>query len=275
LEFLQFIDSREPIIDALMLDLKVPPIHCDAAPARAGSADMRRELKRLLASAQLCKAAQASRLLTFLVELAEAGAPGAANEYAIGLAVFGRDATTYSTGEDPIVRVQMGRLRGKLAQFYAGEGGHGSDWRIEIPLGCYTPRLLPCAPPPLRLVFHGLECIGDQASIGVFSRALAEELRFRLHRQFGAQFCVAAPDQRGTEQLRQLGIGYLLDGSVRHDSSNIRTSFRLLDLARHHIAWSEQLDHANDLSIARQEHLAGACCQALGTLLRGRNSGPL
>lgn len=248
----------------------------DIGPAQAaGDGELRRELKRLLASAQLCKAAQASRLLSFLVEMAEAGVPGAANEYAIGLAVFGRDAATYSTGEDPIVRVQMGRLRGKLAEFYAGDGRQGSDWRIEIPLGCYLPRLVPCSPPPVRLAFHGLECIGDQAAIGVFTRSLAEELQFRLHRQLGLQLGVAAPDQRGTEQLRQLGIGFLLDGSVRHDGSNIRTSFRLLDLAQHHIAWSEQLDHADDLSIARQEQLAAACCQALGTLLGARNSAPM
>lgn len=240
-------------------------------PGAPDPVDLQRELRRLLASAQFCKAARSRRLLSFLVELARQGVPGAANEYAIGIAVFERDAAAYSTGDDPIVRVQIGRLRTKLAQFYAGEGGRGGGWRMEIPLGSYTPRLVRCAPAPLRLAFHGLDCIAHAPPTGVFARGLDEELRFRLHRQFAAQLALVAPDQHGAEQLRRLGVGFLLEGSVREDAATIRTSFRLLDLSQGRIAWSEQTDHACDLSIRCQEQLATRCSMALHDFL-GRST---
>lgn len=228
---------------------------------------MQLECRRLLASPQLCRAAQSSRLLSFLVDTAAGGVPGALNEYAIGLAVFGRDAASYSTGEDPIVRVQMGRLRAKLADIYAGEGRQGARWQLDIPVGSYVPRLLPCAPVPVRIAFVGLDSIGHAPAIALFARGLAEELRYRLHRQFGALLAVTGPEQRGAEQLRQLGVGFVLDGSVRDDASTVRTAFRLLNLVQGRLAWSEQIDHAGDLSIQCQERLAAACCAALREVL--------
>lgn len=237
------------------------------APGQSDQAGLQRECQRLLASPHFAKAARSRRLLSFLVELAGQGVPGAANEYAIGLAVFDRNAAQYSTGDDPIVRVQVGRLRSRLADFYAQDAGQGSGWRMEIPLGSYTPHLARCvpapAPGPARLAFHGLDCIAPAAPAGVFARGLGEELRYRLHRQFAAQLALVTPGQHGADQLRQLGVGFLLEGSVREDPATIRTSLRLLDLGQGRIAWSEQTDHARDLSIRRQELLATSCCAAL------------
>ena len=59
-------------------------------------------------------------------------------EARIGLDVFGRKADSYDPAIDPIVRVQMGRLRSKLRSYYAGQGA-GELVRIDVPIGSYVP----------------------------------------------------------------------------------------------------------------------------------------
>lgn len=58
------------------------------------------------------------------------------NEYALGIEVFRRDARDYDTATDPVVRVQMGRLRERLAQHYATDS-HCGRLQIVIPPGTY------------------------------------------------------------------------------------------------------------------------------------------
>ena len=56
----------------------------------------------------------------------------------IGLDVFGRKADSYDPAFDPIVRVQMGRLRSKLRAYYNGSGLPDLV-RIDVPVGTYVP----------------------------------------------------------------------------------------------------------------------------------------
>ena len=41
---------------------------------------------------------------------------------------------------DPVVRVEAGRLRDKLREYY-GTDGEGDSIRIDLPKGTYTPRI--------------------------------------------------------------------------------------------------------------------------------------
>ncbi len=58
-------------------------------------------------------------------------------EYLIGVEVFGRPAD-YDPKVDPIVRIEAGRLRKKLAEYYGGPGGNDAVI-IELPKGGYVP----------------------------------------------------------------------------------------------------------------------------------------
>jgi len=60
----------------------------------------------------------------------------ALKEYQIATDVFGRPAT-FDPRVDSTVRVQTGRLRAKLAEYYTGAGAT-DPWRIEIPKGTYS-----------------------------------------------------------------------------------------------------------------------------------------
>lgn len=233
-----------------------------AAPLAAP--EVQAELSRILASPLFCKAYRASRLLRYLVEKAQAGAVRETNEYAIGIEVFARDAASYSTGEDPIVRVQVGRLRERLKCYYAGEGGR-NPIRVRIPLGSYLPRFeragsFSLAP---RLAFRPLACITQAPPAPSFTQGLNEELGYRLHREFGDWLAALLPAGESSDQLHDRAISHVLEGAVRMEGERTRISVRLLDLVRHRVCWSEQFDHDSDLSIARQELLAAACCEAL------------
>ena len=81
-------------------------------------------------SESLCK------LLKYLGEHS-LDAPGTSlKEYQIATEVFGRPAD-FDSRVDSTVRVQTGRLRSKLAEYYAGEGGP-DRLVIEIPKGAYS-----------------------------------------------------------------------------------------------------------------------------------------
>ncbi len=99
---------------------------------------IRRELDRILTSPEFRSAGRRSRLLQYLVEKAIAGEQ--ITEYAIGLDVFDKPAE-YDPRIDPVVRVEMGRVRSRLADYYAA-AGRTSPLRIEIPKRSHVPIFL-------------------------------------------------------------------------------------------------------------------------------------
>jgi len=107
-----------------------------ASPSPSPSA-VREQLVRLIASSQLTHAERLSVLLRFIVEETLNGRAAQLKEARIGLDVFGRKPDSYDPAIDPIVRVQMGRLRSKLRAFYNGEGAN-DPVRIDVPVGSYA-----------------------------------------------------------------------------------------------------------------------------------------
>lgn len=98
-------------------------------------------------SESLCK------LLKYLGEYSLDSPGTSLKEYQIATEVFGRPAD-FDSRVDSTVRVQTGRLRSKLAEYYAGEGA-GDRILIEIPKGAYSltyhhrPLVeMPLPPPP-------------------------------------------------------------------------------------------------------------------------------
>jgi adenylate cyclase len=99
--------------------------------------DIRAELDRILASKGFSSAGRLSKLLRFVVEKTLAGDTDQLKEYSVGIEVFDRDEK-YDPRLDSIVRVEAGRLRSRLDEYYNGEGA-GATIRISLPKGGYTP----------------------------------------------------------------------------------------------------------------------------------------
>ena len=99
-------------------------------------ADARAEVERILASKGFASAGRLSRLLRYIVEKTVAGEADRLKEYAVGIEVFDRD-DKYDPRLDSIVRVEAGRLRSRLDEYYNGEGANAA-WRITLPRGAYV-----------------------------------------------------------------------------------------------------------------------------------------
>ena len=104
---------------------------------RISDEQVRAALDRVLAAPEFVNAARLSRFLRFAVEKALAGGGAELKEYLLGVEVFDR-GQDFDPRLDPIVRVEAGRLRGKLHEYYEG-GGHGDPVRIVFRKGSYAP----------------------------------------------------------------------------------------------------------------------------------------
>ena len=102
-----------------------------AAPA------VRDTLERVLGSDTFARSERSRDLLRYLVEREQAGEAERLKGFAIAVDVFGKDAG-FDPSTDAVVRVQVGRLRELLAQYYAEEGS-GDPLRFAIPRGSYVP----------------------------------------------------------------------------------------------------------------------------------------
>jgi hypothetical protein len=95
------------------------------------------ELERILASPAFTQAQRLSRFLRFTVEQVLHGGGDSLKEYHLGIAVFDKDES-FDTRTDPIVRVEAGRLRTRLKEYYASEGREDLIL-IDLPKGSYAP----------------------------------------------------------------------------------------------------------------------------------------
>ena len=85
-------------------------------------------------------------MLRYVVDKTLAGEGDQLKEYAVGVEVFERDEQ-YDPRVDSIVRVEAGRLRTKLDEYYNGEGA-SSPIRIGLPRGGYSATFEPRAATP-------------------------------------------------------------------------------------------------------------------------------
>src|SRR5688572_4745592 len=121
--------------DSRMRDDEPVAHHADDA-VKPSAADVRAELERILASRCFQQAGRASHFLRFVVEQTLAGGSQRLKGYTIGVEVFGRPPD-FDAQSDALVRVEAGRLRRRLVEYYASEGA-GDPVRIDLPRGNYA-----------------------------------------------------------------------------------------------------------------------------------------
>ncbi len=231
-------------------------------------------LKLILESTIFSNAPRMSRLLNFLVDKALTGAVREVSEYTVGIEAFDQ-GSSYDTNENPIVRVQVGRLRKKLKIYYATIGSN-SDVEISISTGSYMPlirrrhfEIKQC----YLFAIHPFKCITHNAEGVLFTQGLNEELMHQLFKSFG-KFIVPYPiitsdyandDPSISNNSSNVKANHLLEGSIQIDTERIRASIRLVDVSAGCITWSKQLDRNHLFLITHQEELANSICCALKT----------
>jgi len=101
------------------------------------AASVRAALDRILGSDVFRSAPQLSAFLNFIVERAIDGRSAELKGYTVAVEAFGRPPD-FDPQADPIVRVEAGRLRKALSQYYLGDGVD-DPVRITMPIGAYVP----------------------------------------------------------------------------------------------------------------------------------------
>ncbi len=94
-------------------------------------------LQKILESETFSRSERLRTFLNYVVRKEQEGLAHQLKGYSIGVDVFARNES-FDPGGDPLVRVQAGKLRKLLRQYYETEGADDL-LRIEIPVGGYVP----------------------------------------------------------------------------------------------------------------------------------------
>ena len=246
---------------------------------KPSEAEVRAGLERVLTSADFASSGRMQAFLRFVVEEALAGRGARLKEFTIATEVFGRDET-FDPQTNTIVRVEAGRLRRRLERYYLTEG-QGDALRIDLPKGGYAPAFrvssgavqraaadrqesgpdlserpadaaldMPTGPSIAVLPFENL---GGDPGQDFFGDGIAEEIindltRFPdlrvISRYSSFKFKGRHLDLRDIG--RDLGVRYILEGSVRRAGDLLRITGQLVDTEDNSQLFSERYDR--DLS---------------------------
>jgi hypothetical protein len=99
--------------------------------------DIREQVQKIISRPLFVNSESLVRLLRAIVEETLAGRGDQLKEYVLGAEVLGK-GPLFDPKADPIVRVQIGRLRTKLERYYQTEGRQ-DPILIQIPRGAYVP----------------------------------------------------------------------------------------------------------------------------------------
>jgi len=117
---------------------------------------VRAQIERVLASQVLRNRAALQRLLRFLGDHLLNGSAADLKEYTVGVDLFGKPES-YDPQADPSARIQLGKLRQKLDEYYRTEGGADAIV-IEIPQRRFalqaTRRAVDAVPPQAPVSMH-------------------------------------------------------------------------------------------------------------------------
>jgi adenylate cyclase len=259
---------------------------------------IRTQLERILQSTEFKASDKQMKFIGFVVDETLEGRASQLKGYTVAVAVYGR-SESFDPQIDPIVRVEAGRLRRALAHYYL-TAGKNDPVRIEIPKGGYIPTFhtdrMPAsgdkahtsktrsAAPPARqsiAVMPLINLTGNKEQ-EYFAEGLTEELTTELARYQDIQVIASQSTMRFKDQDvdlkavgRDLGVRFLLNGSVRKDSKTVKVSIRLVDTSSAEQIWGKSYKRdqtAADL-IAVQEEIShsaiGIIADQYGLMNRG------
>lgn len=122
------------------MGIPAPPADSESTASSFRAVDkttVLQELEVILNSPAFRQSNRSRRFLSFVVQHKLDGREEYLKERTLGVELFARKAD-YSTGDDPIVRVQAGDVRKRLEHYYK-EFGSESSFSIELPVGSYVP----------------------------------------------------------------------------------------------------------------------------------------
>jgi TolB-like protein len=186
------------------------------------------------------------RLLRFLSKFTNAEAP---SQYIIATEVFGRP-TSFDADADPIVRVEVRRLRQKLDEYYQVHADE--PLRIRIPVQSYRVTAESHDGRPPRIAVLPLHYLSDGDSFALGAE-LADDLIHALGRcpevaplARTSVFALHTRGRTAEEIVQDTGADWLLEGSVRRGEERCVFRTALVRCSNMTFAWHKDFSCAPD-----------------------------
>lgn len=245
------------------------------------------QLQKILGSSVFARSRRLRDFLAYIVRETLEGRAGELKEYALGVAVFGR-LQSFDPRIDPIVRVDAGRLRARLKEYYRHEG-RNDPLCIDCVKGSYVPvfkrrdrsSAAPENKPPQRrenrkgpaiavLPFRDFSPGQDQE---YFCEGIAQELICMLSRLDGllvasrtSSFAFKGRNGDIRRIGKKLNVTAVLEGSVRREGSRVRISVQLVNVADGFEVWSGVYERSGSGGLSMQQDIS----QSIVEEVRGR-----
>ena len=265
-------------------------------------------LDRLLASPVFARSDRQCRFLSFLVTETLAGHTDRLKEYTIGIEVFDR-LPTFDPTTEAIVRVEAVRLRSKLREYYEDEGkrdairfelpkgGYGihitsqpSAAQEDTASVQTIQRAVKKSAAPETMLSATLPPVEDKPSLavlpftnmssdpeqGYFADGITEGLITELSRISAlfvisrhSSFVYKGLSKRAEEIGNELGVKYLLEGSVQRSGERVRINTQLVDAMTGAHIWAERYDRSLEDIFAVQDDVIQRVVAVLQVKLTG------
>lgn len=237
------------------------------------------QLERILSSSIFENSGRLSRFLRHTVECAAQRQSQELKEYSLAISVFDKPES-FDPRFDPIVRVEAGRLRTRLRQYYETMGREDA-LIIDLPKGSYVPQFnvavslsstsaLPSSQPaqlysPNSIAVLPFADHSPERDQEYFCDGITEELINALTKVRGlrvAAWTSAIPLRGVTHDVAtiaaRLKVGTVVVGSVRKSGTRLRITAQLIGTADGCYLWSEIYDRQIEDVFTIQEEISQA-----------------
>jgi serine/threonine-protein kinase len=261
---------------------------------------IREQVEKIIRSPGFVHSKRMQRFLKFTVEQVLKGKGDSIKEYSIALEVFDKPSS-FDPRLDPIVRVEAGRLRSKLREYYS-DLGKMDPIRILYRKRSYVPHFEDQMPPeevprprihspsdrqPSDVVLEKPLDLGDQQKFRAvavlpfinlsdsqkneyFSDAITAEIINVLNQTIRLNVVSRTSvlrfkdtDQDIREIGNRLGVDAILEGNVRLAGKRVRVAVQLANAANGFQIWSEIYDREIKDIFSVQQELAQSIAKAL------------
>jgi TolB-like protein len=237
------------------------------------------QLSRILRSQAFRNSEMLRNFLSYIVREKLRKNEGNIKQYSIAVEAFGR-SPNFDASNDPIVRIQAGRLRQHLEHYYYKEG-ISDTIRIDLPKGSYIPEFIfnaewddksnTASVPHNRQISHSIAVfpirnLSTDNSLQFVVDGFTEELLTELSRY--RHLNVVRAKEEPNPSTRSSLSRFMLDGSLRFGDDLAKISLTLTDSFSQHVLWSLQrkFDRRNSDIIRLQEEISAEVAYHIGGL---------
>jgi len=242
------------------------------------------QLQKICESQELKSKRVLCRLLNYITKETLEGRENQIKGYTIGLAVFNKDSD-FDADHDALVRINAGRLRRGLSNYYSQEGLNDAII-IEIPKGSYaakfslnntqttqtipTKRKHPVLVPSIAIL--PFKDLSQDLSNAYFTVGFIEELSVELtkYEDFHIYDCSVDDSNLFAHKnipdfLEEKNIRFTLDGAISIHKSEVKVLVKLTDIIGQEQIWAQRFVKQLQVeSVAEiQEQIAKEICSVL------------